>query len=146
MFDIRAETRINRPIEEVFAFVADSRNDPKWAVPVLECVQVVGDGPEKGAQYTFASKMPVGKARGKMEIVVYEPPQLIEWQIRSSINTSHARFSFESEEGATVLSARSTLQASGIFVLTESRMEREINRSYQQQFQNLKQLLESRSG
>jgi len=145
MFDVEAEIRINRPVEDVFAFAADSRNDPQWAVPVLECVQVVGDGPEEGAQYTFASKMPLGKARGKMEIVVCEPPTLVEWQIQSSINTSHARFSFKSDADTTLLSARSTFQAKGIFRLTESRMKREIGKAYQQQLQNLKQLLESRS-
>lgn len=144
MFDITAEVRINRPIEDVFYFVADSRNDPQWAVPVLECVQVAGDGPGLGAQYTFASKVAWGKVHGKIQTVVYELPQHIEWDMESTVNVTRARFSFKADADSTLLSARSTLKAKGIFRLTESMMEREIDKAYQQQFQNLKQLLESR--
>lgn len=143
MFDIEAEISINRSIEDVFNFVADSENDPQWAVPVIECIQVVGDAPGLGAQYTFASKLAVGKARGKMETVVFKPPQRIEWELESSINSSRARFTLKSEDGATMIAARTTIQARGIFRLMESMMEKEINKAYQQQFKNLKQLLES---
>jgi uncharacterized protein YndB with AHSA1/START domain len=144
MFDVEAEIRINHPLEDVFSFVADSRNDPQWAVPVVECTQVAGAGPGLGAQYTFASKVMWGKARGQMEVVVYEPPRRIEWEMQSSVNSGRARISFKSEADSTLLSARSTLKARAIFRLTESIMAREIHKAYQQQLQNLKELLESK--
>ena len=143
MFAIEAEIRINHPLEDVFNFVADSRNDPQWAVPVLECTQIAGDGPGLGAQYTFASKVAWGKVHGQMEVVIYEPPQRIEWEMQSSVNSTRARIDFKSEAGATLLSARSTLKARGLFRLTESMMEKEIDKAYRQQFQNLKELLEA---
>ncbi len=105
MFDIKAEIMINRPIADVFNFVADSENDPQWAIPVIECIRVAGDAPGLGAQYTFISKAILGKIRGRMETVVFQPPQQIEWEMKSSINSSRARFSFKTVDETTVISA-----------------------------------------
>jgi uncharacterized protein YndB with AHSA1/START domain len=42
---------IDRPLYEVFAFVADPRNDSEWCPRVTRCEQVKGDGPIAGARY-----------------------------------------------------------------------------------------------
>jgi uncharacterized protein YndB with AHSA1/START domain len=42
---------IDRPVEEVFAFVADARNDPLWCPRVLASEQTSGDGPGPDARY-----------------------------------------------------------------------------------------------
>jgi hypothetical protein len=42
---------INRPLDEVFAFVADPRNDPAWCPRVEGCEQRKGNGPTAGARY-----------------------------------------------------------------------------------------------
>ena len=42
---------IARSPEEVFAFVADPRNDPLWCPRVLGCEQRAGDGVEVGARF-----------------------------------------------------------------------------------------------
>jgi len=41
---------IDRPLDEVFMFVADSRNDPQWCPRVTRCEQRRGDGPVAGAR------------------------------------------------------------------------------------------------
>lgn len=42
---------INAPIDEVFEFVADMRNTPRWNYYVTRVVQEYGDGPALGARY-----------------------------------------------------------------------------------------------
>jgi uncharacterized protein YndB with AHSA1/START domain len=42
---------IGRPVDEVFAFVADPRNDPQWCPRVTHCRQLRADGPVAGARY-----------------------------------------------------------------------------------------------
>lgn len=42
---------IARPAPEVFAFVSDLRNDPRWCRKVLSCEQVAGDGPGLDARF-----------------------------------------------------------------------------------------------
>lgn len=41
------------PPDEVFAYVSDSRNDPKWCPNVGQVTQVAGDGVELGARFQF---------------------------------------------------------------------------------------------
>jgi carbon monoxide dehydrogenase subunit G len=45
------QIEIHKPIDEVFAFVAEMRNNPRWNYYVTEVVQEQGSGPAVGAQY-----------------------------------------------------------------------------------------------
>src|SRR6516225_140111 len=49
--EVARSIEIFRPIDEVFALVADARNDPKWCPKVISAVQLVGNGPGRGARY-----------------------------------------------------------------------------------------------
>lgn len=48
---IEHAVEIELPIEPVFDFVADSRNDPRWCPRVVSCDQLEGEGPGPGARY-----------------------------------------------------------------------------------------------
>lgn len=47
--------------DEVFAFIADTRNDPEWNANVTEVSQVAGEGVEVGAQFAFTQTIVAGK-------------------------------------------------------------------------------------
>jgi uncharacterized membrane protein len=36
MVDVTVSTKINRPVDQVFAFVADMENEPQWHTDALE--------------------------------------------------------------------------------------------------------------
>ena len=73
---------IARPPHEVFAFVADARNDPRWCSTVVSCQQSSGDGPGPGARYEARHRpTPVHPVmRREVEIVEYDPPRLVRWR------------------------------------------------------------------
>ena len=48
-----ADIVIERPIDEVFAYVSDPLNDPEWCPTVREAQQVGGGSPVVGAEYRF---------------------------------------------------------------------------------------------
>jgi hypothetical protein len=50
---------VNRPRPEVFAFVADHENDPKWRPGVVDIKRASGEG--QGAVYTQGVRGPMGK-------------------------------------------------------------------------------------
>ena len=56
MFQTKAEIFINRSIEDVYKFIADNENDPRWCVPVIETDRIIGDAPGANTRYSFASK------------------------------------------------------------------------------------------
>src|SRR5712691_2672062 len=62
---------INRPRSEVFAFVADHENDPRWRRGVLDIKRASGDG--VGAVYRQGIKGPFGRRiPADFEITAYE--------------------------------------------------------------------------
>jgi hypothetical protein len=74
---------IDRPIDEVFAFLADGTNDPKFSPRVLE-IRKTTDGPV-GVGTVFESKVKdAGMKTGRsFELTTFETPTKIRWTERS---------------------------------------------------------------
>jgi uncharacterized protein YndB with AHSA1/START domain len=70
---------IGRSPEEVFAFVADARNDPRWCPTVVACEQEGGDGPGPGARYTARHKpTPFHRVMSRsIEVLDFEAPRIL---------------------------------------------------------------------
>src|SRR3954452_7002528 len=78
-----AAVMTDRPIEEVFAFLANGENDPKFSPRVLEIAKTT-DGPT-GVGTGYASTVRGGgmKTRGEFRIPEFEPPTRIRWAEQS---------------------------------------------------------------
>jgi len=70
---------IDRPIEEVFAFLADGENDPKFSPRVVEIAKT-SDGP-LGVGTTYASTVKDAGMTTKREfkLTQFDPPTRIRW-------------------------------------------------------------------
>lgn len=53
MRPVRVSAFVPAPPDDVYEFVADTRNDPKWCPNVETVEQVEGDGVEVGARFRF---------------------------------------------------------------------------------------------
>jgi uncharacterized protein YndB with AHSA1/START domain len=147
MFEVKAAVRINRPVEEVFAFIAENENDPQWCVPVVETTRISGREPGVGARYTFASKVGLIKLGGEFEITEFEPPVHIGWRGTSPFGRYDGRYGLEPwEDGASHLEESVTFQYSGLWRLLESMHRRQFATNYDRQLNRLKQLLEDPAG
>jgi carbon monoxide dehydrogenase subunit G len=72
-------TVIDRPIEEVFAFLSDGTNDPKFSPRVLEIAKTT-DGPVGvGTIYKSTVKDAGVKTQREFKITEFEPPTKIRW-------------------------------------------------------------------
>jgi uncharacterized membrane protein len=64
---------INQPIEKVFAYVSDARNNPKWQTGILDS-KVTPDGPPRvGARVTDVRTFIGKKIEATSEITELEP-------------------------------------------------------------------------
>lgn len=98
---------INAPVAEVFAFVADMRNTPKWNYFVTSVIQENGDGPVLGARYHQTRQTD----DQRYEIAHYEPGQSL--TIHSLPGSSPAfkrHFRFESSPDGARLVDQMTLR------------------------------------
>ncbi|MFJ6836142.1 SRPBCC family protein [Streptomyces sp. NPDC091209] len=74
-----ATTEINRPIEEVFAFLAAGTNDPKFS-PRVQAITKTPEGPTAvGTIFTSTVKDAGMKSGRKFRITEFEPPRRIRW-------------------------------------------------------------------
>jgi uncharacterized protein YndB with AHSA1/START domain len=70
---------IDRPIEEVFAFLADGENDPKFSPRVLEIAKTTDGLPGVGTVYASTVKDAGVKTRREFKLTEFEPPTRIRW-------------------------------------------------------------------
>jgi carbon monoxide dehydrogenase subunit G len=72
-------THIDRPIEEVFAFLADGENDPKFSPRVLEIKKTTDGPPGVGTVYTSTVKDAGMKTKREFKLTEFDSPNRIRW-------------------------------------------------------------------
>jgi hypothetical protein len=81
--EFRGSVVIDRPIDEVFAFVADGTNDPKFSPRVQE-IRKTTDGPVGvGTIFESTVKDAGMKSNRRFELTTFEAPTKIRWSERS---------------------------------------------------------------
>jgi uncharacterized protein YndB with AHSA1/START domain len=74
-----ASVVIDRPIEEVFDFLADGTNDPKFSPRVLEIAKTTEGEPGVGTVYASTVKDAGMKTKREFKITEFDPPTRIRW-------------------------------------------------------------------
>lgn len=85
-----ATSEIDRPIEEVFAFLADGENDPKFS-PRVQRIAKLTDGPTAvGTVYASTVKDAGMKTKREFRITEFEPSTKIRWtELSKNLVTAH---------------------------------------------------------
>jgi uncharacterized protein YndB with AHSA1/START domain len=112
-----ATVEIDRPVEEVFAFLADGENDPRFSPRVLEIAKTT-DGPTAvGTVYASKVKDAGMTTRREIRISGFEPPSRIRWTELSKNLVTSAEGGYDLEptpEGRTRLRVFNRLEGHGI--------------------------------
>lgn len=74
MIDFEISTLVDRPIDEIFTFMANPLNTPKWQSSMSGVEQATPGPIGVGSKYTVHAKMLGRTIDGVMEITAYEPP------------------------------------------------------------------------
>lgn len=102
---------IDRPADEVFTFVADAENNPRWRSYVVETTWL-DDGPmrvgRRGRQVSKVLGRPMAVVA---EIVEWDPPRHVAWQAVAGFANVRTDCTVEPEPGG----CRLTIEAEGEF-------------------------------
>jgi uncharacterized membrane protein len=132
---------INRPRSEVFAFVADHENDPKWRPGVADIKRASGEG--QGAIYTQGMKGPMGKRiDADFEVTAYQPDTLLAFRTLAGPVRPEGSFRFEDADGGTRVTFSLNADLTGGKKLMAPMVGKSM-RSEVAALDNLKRLLES---
>ena len=111
----QGSTTIDRPIADVFAFLAAGTNDPKFSPRVQEIVQRT-DGPV-GVGTVFASTVKDAgmKTQREFEITEFEEPTRIRWTERSKnmVTVTSGGYDLVPSGGGTALTIFNELEGHG---------------------------------
>ncbi len=117
-----ATTVIDRPIEQVFAFLADGENDPKFSPRVLE-ISKTTDGPAGvGTVYASTVKDAGMKTKREFKLTEFEAPTKIRWaeQSKNLITANEGGYDLEPVgDGATRVTIHNVLEGHGLGKLLE---------------------------
>jgi carbon monoxide dehydrogenase subunit G len=143
----KASAVIERPAEEVWAFVADPMQEHRWA-PVVREVRKNSDGPV-GVGYVYDETIRL-LGRGyqiTLEVTEYEPPRLMRVRITKGAPgvASGARI-VERTEGGTRLTIETEGRSRIGFGLVEPLVNRVIARALRRALANVKRIVEQGGG
>ena len=142
MAHAEATISIQRPVDEVFAFILDGMNNPHWRPAVLDIERVPGKPSGVGAVYKQGLKGPGGRRiDGDYEIVDSRPNQLITFHVIAGPARPTGTYQFEGHGNSTTVSFTLDFEPKGLMRL----MNPMISRTMQSEvatLSNLKSYLE----
>lgn len=139
---LQASTIINRPIEQVFAYVTDLRNNIQWMTGVIAAHMDVEDPIQVGSTYTFNMKTMGMKLETKGVVTAYESPRLYAWKATSGPFPMSGSTSLESTDGGTRVTDTIDAAPGGFFKLAEPLLMKQQQTQMEADLKKLKEILE----
>lgn len=145
MFTKSVSVIIDRPIEDVFSFVADARNRPQWDESVdkeeLTSPEPIGVG--STLRTTFRS---MGREyQYTWEVVEHQPPHRMRVDSTSGPFPTTLAFVFSERDGGTSVDASVTGRPTGLMRLIQPVVARTTQQNLDRGYAQLKRLLETGS-
>jgi uncharacterized membrane protein len=136
------EIVIDRPCDDVFAFLADPQNDPQWRSGVLDLTRVSGDG--VGARYVQGVKGPGGRRiAADIEITELTPSQTIAFHTVAGPVRPRGRYVLAAADGGTHVRFELEADVRGLKRLIAPMVQKTMNDEVAQLAQ-LKHVIEAR--
>jgi uncharacterized membrane protein len=141
--DVTARIVIDRPREDVAAFVIDNRNDPTWIGGISES-ELLGEGPVmEGSRVRRVASFLGKRIEYVNEVVRLEPATALEMRSVKSPIPMRVTYAFADAPGGTEASVRVQGEPGGLYRAGGPLMKRAVQRSIDRDVATLKRILES---
>ena len=143
MFKFEKSIVINRPRQEVFDFVMNLENDPKWQNSI-ESVKKISDGPiGVGSTWRYETKFLGRKAETEIQLTKYDPPNGAGVKALNGPVPFENNYKFESQGDSTQMTFSGQAEISGFFKLAEGLAGKQLEKQMENDAAALKKLLEA---
>lgn len=133
---------IRRPVEEVFAFMADLDTWPQWRTGIVELKDVSANPLETGSSFTVVTQFRDRPMDVRYTVTEFEPNK--SFTVRSPGNlTIEIQTTFEAIDEGTRIRHRSDLSSSGMFRIAQPVVARMLKGQVKDSYIALKKLLEA---
>ena len=132
---------INRPVEQVFAFMFDYQNRSKWQTNLVKSEKTTEGSSRVGTHLREFRRMGRREIETQVEITAFESNKHFSTKTITKPRVTDS-YSFESENGGARVRHQYTMTTSGIMRLLEPLIARPVKIGINESFENLKRLLE----
>lgn len=140
MIKVQTSTVINRPIDEVFAYMTKQENVPEWNALVLEAK---AEGPmRRGTKVHLVAKFLGRKIESTAEVTEYETNKKFATTATAPFPLTVTNV-FEAVGGGTRVTGIGEADVGGFFKLGEPIVGRIAQKQFQAQLETLKEILEA---
>ncbi len=142
MISLETSMEISRPVTDVFTFVADQTNAPKWQSGLHEVRRLTKGPLGIGTEHEFIRRFAGRKVATRNRFVSFEAGRYVEFEIPKGWLTGRASYLAEPSPSGTVLTSRMEFRAHGPASLLEPVLARLLARDSRRDEARLKRLLE----
>jgi len=142
MIKIEKSIIINQPLEEVWKFISNVENIPKWNRGTRKG-RVTSDGTIGiGSTVQYLRQFLGRQMLVKLQVSEYIPNKMIALKLSAGWVTAETGFTFESVEGGTRLTHPSEIELGGLWKLITPILMPMLERDGQEDMANIKRLIE----
>ncbi len=136
---------VNRPVEEVFAYLTDPEKLPEWQSMVLEARQESPDPMTKGSRLTDVRKFLGRRFETTVEVTAFEPNKRADFKAVSGPIPFAISHTLEPMDGATSIRVVAEGEPGRFFKLAEPIVGTQAERQFRNDYSTLKDFLEARA-
>jgi carbon monoxide dehydrogenase subunit G len=143
MINLEFGTLIDRPVKDVFAFVANPNNMSKWNSAVVSLQQITPGAVGVGTKFKSVGEAMGRRIEGEMQVTAYEPDNKCGFQLQAGPMKMDLTMTFKTVGTGTKLNLNAQGNPGGIFKLAEGVMAGQIKSLMEGNLARLKSVLES---
>jgi uncharacterized protein YndB with AHSA1/START domain len=144
MIDFTVETRIERPVEEVFGYVTDPDRLPTWQTNTVYAAMEGGGPLAEGSRIREVHRAPGGRRlESTFEVTALRPHRLFAMRAVEGSAPVDAEITFEPDGSATRMCFRVHGQPSGTLRLLQPLLRAALRRQFKSHCGRLKEVLEA---
>lgn len=142
MYTFNHSVLINRPIQEVWEFVSDPTNHPKFAP--METMERTSEGPPGvGQTYRSVSRLLGRTIESSTEITGWEPPHRMRSKSMNGSMASKGQWAFAPQDKGTLLTFSGEAEIGGFFKVAEGIVGKQVDKQITTDLGALKLMLET---
>ena len=147
MILVETTLTIARPPAEVFAFVSDMTNAPRWQTGLHEVHRLTPGPLRVGTEHDFVRRFAGRRVASRNRFVAFDPGRFVAFEFPQGSVTGRGSYRVEPDEhGGSLLTGRVELEPKGVMRLAQPVLARVLRRDVRRDDQALRTLLERPPG
>jgi uncharacterized protein YndB with AHSA1/START domain len=143
VISFETSVRVERPVEEVFAFVSDPLLFPQWNSAVQTVHVTSGEPGGLGSTYSMQREIPTGRVENELEVFEREHPTEFGIRTTSGPTPFSYRYRFASDGADTIVHLDASVELPGVAAVLGPLAARGVRRGVDANFAALKLTLQA---